>query len=97
MACINVHWMTRDATNGAFCFHMKHLENYVLDVNGLKAVDLAVKNILDYGLNERLAKIWGELNISGKWFWRPILYQRSGDHRKEKIPTRSQIGDSRRE
>lgn len=66
MAYINVHWMSRDAKNGAFCFHMKHLQNYVLDFNGLKAVDRAVKGILDYGLNERLAKICGELNTYGE-------------------------------
>ena len=42
MAFINVHWLSRDAKNGTFCFHMKHLQSYLLDVDGLKAVDRAL-------------------------------------------------------
>lgn len=66
MAFINVHRLSRDAKNGAFCFHMNHLQRYFLDVDGLKAVDQAIKNILDYDVNKRLAKICGELDIYGE-------------------------------
>ncbi len=41
---------------------MAHLHRYSLNVDGLKAVDLAAKNILHYGVNKRLAKISGDLD-----------------------------------
>lgn len=63
MAYINAHWLSRDIENGAFCFHMRHLQRYFLDVDGLKAVNLAAKNILHYGVNTRLTKICGDLDI----------------------------------
>ena len=62
MAYVNVHWLSKDANSGAFCFHMKPLFRYFLDVDGLRAVDRAVKNILDYGVKNRLEKIRGELD-----------------------------------
>lgn len=61
-AYINAHWLSRDTENGAFCFHMGHLQRYVLDADGLKAVNLAAKNILHYGVNTRLTKICGDLD-----------------------------------
>ena len=109
IAFIKVHWLSREAKNRAFCCHMKHLQSQLLDVDGLKAVDRAIKNILNYGVNERLAKICGDLDMYGekdcgdghhrqKVIWRRIRYQRSsnrGRHGKGKIPTRSQTGDKR--
>lgn len=61
-AYINVHWLSQKE-NGAFCFHMRHLFKYILDADGLKAVDRAVKNILQCGVSERLAKICEELDM----------------------------------
>ena len=66
MACINVRWVSRDAKNGAFRFHLKHLLSYVLNIDGLKAVDRAIRNILSYGANERLVRICGELDLQAK-------------------------------
>lgn len=60
---INVHWLSKDAESGAYCFHMRHLQRYFLDVDGLKAVDLAVKNILHYGANKRLLRIRQQLDM----------------------------------
>lgn len=62
-ASVNVHRLSKNVKSGSFCFHMKHPLRYILDIDGLRAVNLAVKNILDYGVNERLQKICGELNI----------------------------------
>lgn len=59
---INVHWLSWNGKNGAFCFYKRHLLKYILDIDGLKAVDLAVKSILNYGVNKRLKKICDEIN-----------------------------------
>lgn len=61
-AHINAHWLCRDTENGAFCFHMRHLQTYLLDADGLKAVNLAVKNILHFGVTKRLANICRDLD-----------------------------------
>lgn len=61
-ANVNVHWLSRNDENGAFCFNMKHLLQRFLDADGLKAVDRAVKGILHYGVNKRLKKIQRELD-----------------------------------
>lgn len=45
---------------------MKLLLSYVLDVAGLKAVERAIRNILNYGANERLVRICGELDLYAK-------------------------------
>lgn len=37
MACINVHWLSKNAESGAFSYHMKKLFQYFLDVDGLRA------------------------------------------------------------
>lgn len=64
MACINVHWLSKaEVGSGVYCFHMRRILRYVLDVDGLKAVSRAIKNILHYGANERLTKICGQLNM----------------------------------
>ena len=59
-ANVNVHWLSQNE-DGVFCFHMKHLLQRFLDVDGLKAIDRAVKNILHYGVDKRLKKICQEL------------------------------------
>ena len=57
MASLNVHWLSKYAESGAFCLHLNLLLGYILDVDGLRAVNRAFKNILDYGVNNRLEKI----------------------------------------
>lgn len=41
---------------------MGHLQRYFLDADGVKAVNLAAKNIIQYGVNKRLAKIRGDID-----------------------------------
>lgn len=62
-AYINVHWLSKEAESGAYCFHMRRILRYFLDVDGLKAVDRAIKNILHYGAKERLTQICGQLDM----------------------------------
>lgn len=52
-AYINAHLLIRNTENGAFCFHMGHLQRYFLDADGVKAVKLAAKNIIQYGASIR--------------------------------------------
>ena len=61
MANVNVHWLSQN-NKGAFCFHMQQLLQRLLDVDGLKAIDRAIKNILNYGVTKRLEKICQELD-----------------------------------
>ena len=58
LARINVHWVGAPTEDGRHCFHVEGLSKHLLDdVNGLRAVRRAVKNILDYGSDERLRKL----------------------------------------
>lgn len=59
IACSNVHRLSKVAEGGKYCFHMRRILRYFLDVGGLKAVSWAIKDILHYGENERLTKIRG--------------------------------------
>ncbi len=47
---------------------MRHLQRHVLDVDGLKAVDLAVKNNLHDGANKRLVRIRQQINMYAQKF-----------------------------
>ena len=38
-AYINFHWLSKGAKNGPYCFHMRRILRYFLDVDGLKAVN----------------------------------------------------------
>ena len=54
-ACVNVHWLCADAEEGRFSFHVEGLSKHFLDhEDGIRAVRRAVRNIMDYGANERL-------------------------------------------
>lgn len=54
-AFLNVHWLSTSAEDGRFSFHVEGLSKHFLDdVDGLRAVQRAVKNILDYGADDRL-------------------------------------------
>lgn len=56
-ASLHVHWLSKNAENGAVVFNMRSISTYWLESDDLKKLDQAVKNILDYGLRERLPKI----------------------------------------
>ena len=57
-ASVNVHWLSHSAENGSIRYNMGTLSDHLLtESGGLKAVYQIVKNILDYAVNERLAKI----------------------------------------
>lgn len=54
-ACVNVHWLCADAEEGRFSFHVEGLSKHFLDdEDGIRAVRRAVRNIMDYGAEERL-------------------------------------------
>ena len=54
-AQINVHWLGIGAHDGQFSFHVENLSKYDFnDLDDLRAAQRAVKNILDYGVDERL-------------------------------------------
>ena len=58
LARINVHWVRAPTEGGRHSFHVEGLSKHLLDdVNGIKAVRRAVKNILDYGSDARLRKL----------------------------------------
>ncbi|KAA6412052.1 MAG: hypothetical protein FRX48_04202 [Lasallia pustulata] len=66
-ARINVHWLGIDADDGQFTFHLEDLSTYKLnDLDDLRAVQRAVKNILDYGVDERLQTLCKALNAYGQ-------------------------------
>ncbi|KAA6408220.1 MAG: hypothetical protein FRX48_07962 [Lasallia pustulata] len=62
-AQINVHWLGIDADDGQFSFHVEDLSAYRLnELDDLRAFQRAVKNILDYGVDERLQTLCEALN-----------------------------------
>ena len=62
VATLNVHWLSRSA-DGPISFHIALLQGYLLtDSNSIRAVDQAVKNILDYGVRTRLPRIRAALD-----------------------------------
>ena len=55
---VYVHWLSVDAEDGQFNFHMEWLSLHSLrDLDGLRAVHRTMKNILDWALRERLPAI----------------------------------------
>jgi hypothetical protein len=55
LARINVHWLKAPVDGGQYSFHVECLSKHLLDdVNDLRAVTRAIKNILDYGADTRL-------------------------------------------
>jgi hypothetical protein len=55
LARINVHWLKAPAKGGNHSFHVEGLSQHLLrDAGGLRAVNRAIKNILDYGADPRL-------------------------------------------
>lgn len=79
MACINVHWLSEKAESGTICFHVEKLLQYFIDVDGLKAVKRAVKNILDYGVSERPQKIYEGLDA----YLQIVYCWEGGGHRSQ--------------
>ena len=59
--CIYVHWLAMKS--GQFSFHVERLSQHDLrDLDGLRAIQRIVKNILDWGQNERLIMICKQLD-----------------------------------
>jgi hypothetical protein len=57
-AQINAHWLSWGVQDGPFGFHVEGLLRHFLDDPiGIRAVVRAVKNVLDYGSDERLRKL----------------------------------------
>ena len=55
LARINVHWLKAPAEGGQHRFHVEGLSQHLLrDVNGIRALSRAIKNILDDGADARL-------------------------------------------
>lgn len=61
-ASVHVHWLSRSAENESVCFNMSTIAVYWLGSDDLKKIHQIVKNILAYGLCERLPKICEALN-----------------------------------
>ncbi|KAL9126365.1 MAG: hypothetical protein Q9217_004567 [Psora testacea] len=63
LACINVHYVRNPAEGGQYSFHVEGLSTHLLnDVNGLRALRRAIKNILDHGSDARLRKLCDALD-----------------------------------
>jgi hypothetical protein len=63
LACVNVHWLRAPAEGGQHSFHIEGLSKHLLDdVNGIRAVSRAIKNILDQGVDARLRTLCGALD-----------------------------------
>ncbi|KAI9767104.1 MAG: hypothetical protein M1840_005893 [Geoglossum simile] len=58
LAKIHMHWISADTENGRLSFHMERMSLYDLrTLDGLRAVQRAAKNILDWGQSKRLPQI----------------------------------------
>ena len=55
LARINVHWIKAPVDGGGYSFHVEGIAKHLLDdASGIRAVIRAIKNILDYGADQRL-------------------------------------------
>lgn len=96
-ARINVHWLSTNAEDGQFSFHVEGLSKHFLDdVDGLRAVRRAVKNILDYGADERLRTLCEALDA----YRQKVIVERemaiSEGHRAPKVQVETQERQPRR-
>ncbi|OAP54577.1 hypothetical protein AYL99_11025 [Fonsecaea erecta] len=70
LACVNVHWLRAPAKGeegGQHSFHVEGLSQHLLgDVNGIRAVSRAIKNILDHGADARLRTLCEALDAYRK-------------------------------
>lgn len=63
-ACVNVHWIRDKAEGGQYSFHLEELSAHILkDANSVRALQRAIKNILDRGSNTRLPRIRDALEV----------------------------------
>ena len=63
IACVNVHWVGDRADGGQYSFHLEELSLHVLkDANSARALQRAIKNILDHGSTSRLQIIRNALD-----------------------------------
>ncbi|SLM35713.1 hypothetical protein LPUS_05073 [Lasallia pustulata] len=96
-ARIHVHWLGIDAEDEQFCFHVAGLSRYFLDdLDSLKAVQRAVKNILEYGADERLQTLCEALDAYRQ---RAIVEKEmaiSNGHQALEVPVKAQETQPRR-
>ena len=58
LARINIHWVKAPVKGGDYSFHVEGVSKHLLDdAKGLRALVRAIKNILDYGADQRLRKL----------------------------------------
>jgi hypothetical protein len=63
LACINVHWVRAPDGDGQYSFHVEGLSQHLLkDADGIRAVNRAIKNIIDYGADTQLRTLCSALD-----------------------------------
>ena len=63
LACVNVHWVRKPAENEEYSFHVEGLSTHLLnDIDGLRTLQRAIKNILSYGSDARLRDLCDALD-----------------------------------
>ena len=81
VAYVNAHWLSYETDNMTISFHMIEIGSYLLNRSkNLKKVHQIVKNILDYGLRERLPRIREALD---KYYQHLILERETAIHRRD--------------
>ena len=64
IAFLNVHWVGNQAEGGQYSFHLEELSTHILkDANSVRALQRAIKNILDHGSDTRLQQICDSLDV----------------------------------
>jgi hypothetical protein len=83
-AVINLHWVSQ-MENGQDRFHSRELKSYLLrEADGLRSIQRAVKNILDYGLIERLPEVCKALDV-----YREIVLKENADEARKRNGTQA--------
>lgn len=81
---VNAHWLSYNPDNTTISFHMAEIVSYLLNRSkSLKKVHQIVKNILDYGLRERLPRIREALD---KYYQDFTLERETAIHRRDSEP-----------
>ena len=63
LACVNVHWVRKPVENEQYSFHVEGLSTHLLnDTDGLRTLQRAIKNILNYGSDARLRDLCSALD-----------------------------------
>ena len=90
MGCVNVHWIGSRAESGQHTFHLENFSMHILnDVEGVRAIRRAVKNIFDYASDKRLTLLADALDEYAK----KIVAQKTGA--RSRAPPVPSKGDQR--